>query len=572
MQHITRKTFVQGVAATSALGLAAAVASNVGAERAHADDAAAAVWPGTPAQIDPSSIAETIDCEALVCGLGAGGSVATCRLAQLGVDTVAIEKNAVPGSIKTFMCTVNARPQVEAGLSLDADRLAKELVRYASGYANQRLVKNYLAESATMVDWMEETFKEDGLAFYAETDVADGWHDIFELWPVQVGYSITYSDEIQAMLDAIDSPDPAAKMMAAPGIATFCLEHAEADGARIFYETPLVQLVQDESGAVVGAIAQRADGSYVQINVSKGVLLATGGYEADPALLSELNPAGAKLGGVSMTQPGCTGDGIRAGIWAGGAKDANPTLMTFSRSALPVDAEPGYPYQGVTCWIGDQPFLKVNTRGERFCNETSPYDWPLHAATMEPGHKVCSIWDANYVDHIKAFHTMGCSRIDPSPDQPEREGLGFGALEMQMAGAVEAGCIVSANTIEELAQKLGMDPAVLVATVERYNELCATGVDEDFGKPAADLIALDTPPYSAAYFAGHVLCTIDGLQINEHGQVITADTQEPIAGLWAVGNCSGSFYSVTYPELIWGNANGRTCTMALHAANRIAQA
>ncbi len=570
-QQCTRKSFVQGVAATSALGLAAAVSCNLGTERAFADEAPAVAWPGVPEAIDPASIAETIDCEALVCGLGAGGSVATCRLAQLGVDTVAIEKNMVPGSVKTFMCAVNSRPQVEAGVNMDADRLAKELVRYASGYANQRLIKNYLAESAAMVDWMEETFKDDGLSFYAETDVADGWHDIFELWPVQVGYSITYSDEIQAMLDAIDSPDPAAKMAAAPGIANFCLEHAAADGARIFYETPLVQLVQDENGTVTGAIAQREDGSYVQINASKGVILATGGYEADPQLLAELNPAGAKLGGVAMTQPGCTGDGIRAGLWVGGAMDANPTLMTFSRSALPVDAEPGYPYQGVTCWIGDQPFLKVNTKGERFCNETAPYDWPLHAATMEAGHKVCSIWDANYADHIKAFHTMGCSRIDPSPDQPEYEGLGFMALDMQIGGATEAGCIVSADTIEELAQKLSMDPAVLSATVERYNELCAAGVDSDFGKPAGDLLPLTTPPYSAAYFAGHVLCTIDGLQINEHGQVITADTQEPIAGLWAVGNCSGSFYSVTYPELLWGNANGRTCTMALHAADLIAQ-
>ena len=572
---LNRRSFVAGAAATSALGLAAAVASNVQAHQALADEQAAdpdaVEWPGSPLDASTLDIAETYDCEVLVCGLGAGGSIATCRLAQLGVDTIAIEKSSVHGSVKTFICAVDAAPQVEAGCTFDTDRIAKELVRYASGYANQRLIKTYLSESADMVSWLDETFADDGVKCYAETDVADGKHDIFDLWPVQVSFSITYTAEVQAKIDAVDSPNPDAKMAAAPGIADFALEHAEADGARIMYDTPLVQLVQDESGRVTGAIAQREDESYVQINASKGVILATGGYEADPDLLAKLNPAGAKLGGVAMTQPGCKGDGIRAGIWAGGAKDANPTLMTFSRSALPVDAEPGYPYQGVTCWIGDQPFLKVNTKGERFCNETAPYDWPLHAATMEPGHKVCSIWDANYQEHIKAFHTLGCSRIDPSPDQPDHEGIGFEALEGQIEAAAEAGCVVTADTIEELADKLGMDPQVLSATVTRYNELCEAGVDEDFGKPAQDLIALTTPPYSAAYFAGHVLCTIDGLQIDPDGRVIDAEKQQPIEGLWAVGNCSGSFYSVTYPELLWGNANGRTLTMALHAAKLLAE-
>ena len=384
--------------------------------------------------------------------------------------------------------------------------------------------------------------------------------------------AFNYSEEVQARLDAIESDDPAAKIMAAPGLADYCLEHAQNDGARLMYSTALVQLVQDEDGRVSGAYVQSTDdGSYRKVNASKGVVLATGGYEADPDLLKALNPAGAPLGGVPMTQPGCVGDGIRAGIWAGGIKDANPTLMTFERAALPVGAEPGFPYQGVSCWIGDQPFLKVNAADERFCNETSPYDWPLHAVSMEQGHKFCSIWDANYEEQIKVFHTLGCSRIDPSPDNPELEGLGFGPLAGQIAASAEAGCVQQADTIEELAQKLSMDPEVLCATVARYNELAEKGVDEDFGKPAKDLIALGTPPYYGSFFAGHVLCTIDGLQVDCDNRVIRASNQTPIEGLYAIGNCSGSFFSVTYPELIWGVAMARSGTHALHVARELAQ-
>jgi fumarate reductase flavoprotein subunit len=579
--EMSRRAFV-AAAGVAAAGVAAGASVQGKAQAKEASDAAdggaaesaesatAAQWPGEPVEIPESDITEELSCEVLVCGLGGGGCIAACAGAEKGLDVLAIEKNSVHGTIKDNLCLCGSRAQVEKGLTFDTNRIAKEIVRYASGYANQRLIKTYLDESAAFADWIEDDFADDGVSIISESDIGDGYHDIFELWPVHSNLSYTYSDEVMAELDAIESDDPAAKMMAAPGLADYCLEHAEKNGATLRYSTTLVKLEQDEDGTVTGAIAQSVDDEhYIRITASKGVVLATGGYEADPDLLAYLNPAGALLGGVNMTQPGCVGEGIRAGIWAGGIKDANPTLMTFERAALPVGAEPGYPYQGVTLWIGDQPFLKVNKAGERFCNETSPYDWPLHAVSMEQGHVFCSIWDSDYVESIKAFHTMGCSRIDPSPDL--NAGIGFEALDGQLADATEAGCVQQADTIEELAEKLGIDPSTLSATVERYNELAAKGEDEDFGKPAKDLIALDKPPYFGCFFAGHVLCTVDGLQIDKDNQVIRADDQSPIPGLYAIGNCSGSFFSVTYPELLWGLAQARTGVGALHVMTKLAE-
>nr|WP_256368323.1 FAD-binding protein [Adlercreutzia sp. ZJ473] len=130
------------------------------------------------------------------------------------------------------------------------------------------------------------------------------------------------------------------------------------------------------------------------------------------------------------------------------------------------------------------------------------------------------------------------------------------------------GIIQQADTIEELAEKLLMPADALKATVDRYNELCEKGEDEDFGKESKDMLALTTPPFCGAYFGGHVLCTIDGLQIDEHGRVLTAE-QDPIPGLYAVGNCSGSIYNGSYPELFIGNANGRTITFGRHAVRHI---
>ena len=309
-------------------------------------------------------------------------------------------------------------------------------------------------------------------------------------------------------------------------------------------------------------------------NASKGVILATGGYEANPDLLAELNPDAAAIGGVSMTQAGCEGEGIKAGIWAGGMKDEIPTLMTFARAAVAPDAELGYPYQGMTCWIGDQPFLKANLDGARVCCETAPYDYPLHVAALQPEYKLASIWDSDYQNQIVAFHTIGCSRINMSDTVdaagvPTGEGLSFPACDMMIGAAMEAGIVQQADTIEELAEKLRVDPAGLTATVERYNELAAKGVDEDFGKPAKDLLPLSKPPYFGAFFGGHVLCTLDGLRIDEHMRVLNTE-RKPIEGLYAVGNCSGSMYAGSYPELFIGNANGRTITHARHAVMHIA--
>lgn len=97
----------------------------------------------------------------------------------------------------------------------------------------------------------------------------------------------------------------------------------------------------------------------------------------------------------------------------------------------------------MTCWIGDQPFLKVNLDGARVCCETAPYDYPLHVAALQPEYKLASIWDSDYQNQIVAFHTIGCSRINMSDTVdaagvPTGEGLSFPACDM-MIGAAHGG-------------------------------------------------------------------------------------------------------------------------------------
>lgn len=577
--NLDRRSFIKGGLASGAIATLGAVAgcapaSSKGKEKEAAAEAATENWYGSPADESSFTIAEEASCEILVCGFGSGGIVATAVAAQAGAKVLTIEKGQSHGTLKTYFGVVGSRDDEKYGVTVDKMEVMNELTRYTNGWCNPRVARTWIEESGETFDWITDVVADYNAVPFFETDTGGNFHGIWPVPPIQHGFNCTYTEEELAKAEekAAKTSDPSAKMSALPGVSDYLADAAEKWGAEIRYMTELVQLTQDSSGKVTGAIAKGSDG-YIKITASKGVILATGGYEADPDLLAKLNPKAASIGGVSMAQAGNIGTGIKAGLWAGGVMDEYPTLMTFSRAAIAPDASLGYPYQGQSCWMGDQPFLRVNMRGERVCCESSPYDYPLNVATYQPENKIATIWDANYKEQIEAFHTIGCSRIAPSTTtrldgQPNGEGLTFEANDGMIMAGIEAGIIQQADTIEELAEKLLIPAEALKATVERYNKICDSGVDSDFGKESKDLFALTTPPFTGCYFGGHVLCTLDGLKIDENMRVLDAE-QNPIEGLFAVGNCSGSMYAGSYPELLIGNANCRTVTFGRHAVRYI---
>ena len=170
----------------------------------------------------------------------------------------------------------------------------------------------------------------------------------------------------------------------------------------------MVKLEQDESGRVTGVIAQdTTDNHYVRINASKGVVLATGGYSTNTAMMQALQPE--ILDGRILCTSGSTddGSGIKAGMWLGARKDPIGTSILFNRCCVMPDETAGNGVVGRWFWFGEQPFLKVNLNGERFCNESSPYDFVLHASIDQPGHTYATIWDSNFQDYITQFKTQG---------------------------------------------------------------------------------------------------------------------------------------------------------------------
>ncbi len=133
---------------------------------------------------------------------------------------------------------------------------------------------------------------------------------------------------------------------------------------------------------------------------------------------------------------------------------------------------------------------------------------------------------------------------------------------------VRSGKLKQADTIEELAKLLGMDDeatAACVKTVERYNELCDKGIDEDFGKQKKDMTPVRKAPFYGIAIGEWLLATMNGVRVNRNLQAVN-DEDEAIEGLYVVGNDMGGFFNNSYPQLYGGTMQGKTTCFARLAA------
>ena len=370
---------------------------------------------------------------------------------------------------------------------------------------------------------------------------------------LDVGHSTQYGEEYseQLTMDAV-------------------LKHAEADGLEVQYEITMVKLEKD-GDRVTGLIAKNANDEYVRYNASKGVILACGGYSGNDVMMNALQPQSVEQTCVNYSKPGAKGDGIKACLWAGAIMDTTHTSMIFDRGAIKPDqvGEYGKASDGALFWMGSQPFLKVNLNGERFMNEYMPYDLVLHAAASQPHHTYCTVWDSKYAEDCEKFATHGCSRLYPHVNGTNPV-FPMDYVQAMNADLQDQGYIVEADTIEELADKLGLPKETFIATVDHYNELAAKGEDEDYGKESYRLSTLSEAPfYGVRQAGGYLICTIDGIQIDDNMHAIDQDFKA-IPGLYVIGDMSGNYFSGSYPSLMAGAAAGRSATFGRLAGQNAA--
>lgn len=543
---------------------------------------AGSIWSDPEPEIPQPAISETIETEVLICGAGNAGLMAAISAAKLGAKTLVIEKNRRIGFIKPYMGAVDTKAQKAVGekARIDKEEIIQELVNYGSkctennpvyrpdykpskfagsNKVDEKLIRLWAEESGAAFDFLAGELSEYGIRHVAEYDIAEGHHGGFNAYPTHT----------KLLVPPMKGGPFAVIHAGIYVLERFFEKKTRSLGAKIMFNTVMVKLVK-EGSRVVGVIARKKDGSYIRINASMGVLLSTGGYAAREDMVAKVNPEATAISCLRFVQPGNFGDGIRAGLWAGAAKDEYPSAMVFDRgitkpggrSDLPI--RPGGSFDSF--FFGSQPFMKVNMDGKRYCNESVPYDVILNPLQNERNGVACMIWDSNYWNHVKKFNTIGCSRMVPSKSRPRTyEGMGrfmnFGMLMMMRM----KGYIKKSRTVEGLAKKLNLPAGEFKLTVERYNQMAKLGEDYDFGKASKDMLALNKPPYYGVTYGGWLLTTMDGLRINENIQVVDRNGA-PIEGLYAAGDVAGGFFANNfYPELVVGVAVGKSMTFARHA-------
>ena len=520
-------------------------------------------WLGEAPEIAEGDITETLDTEILVVGCGTGGWIAAMTAAEEGAKVLVIEKNETPTKIKEDIGAIDSRLQQAdfekfPEFRIDKTEALLEIVRYASGYADSDLVKVWINESAETVDWL--------------TDILEGTGHWFMQFEGGVG-NLEHPDHTKAYATG-HSPHPTEDKPDDVDLNSDMTEFVTSRGGEIRCKTSLVKLEQDRDGKVTGIIAQAADdGHYIRINASKGVIMATGGYASNGDMMLALQPQTMKMKINVPMGSKSDGAGIKAMLWAGAEMDPCHASMMFNRcSCLPTETA-GYKTNGKWYWFGEQPFLKVNLNGDRFCNESGPYEFMLHSMYMQPNHTYVDIFDANCKQYAEQFDEVGCCRLFPFPNGAISN-RPFDVCWKDMTEGENShlalGYLQKADTIAELAEKLNIPADELEKTVARYNVLCAKGVDEDYGKPAHRMTPVDTAPYYGIRTGAWHLTTLDGCRINTDMQVIREDGT-PIEGLYATGDCTGGFFANNYPNLFTGLACGRTMTFGRRAAKILAK-
>ena len=524
-------------------------------------------WLGKEPDIDEAAITETVDTDILIVGAGNGGMFAAAYAAANGLNFRVIEQNANVQDTRHWYGAVDSAAAKEAGEpATDKAKLLSEISRYASGKCDQRVVKTWINESAAMHDFMRSILEDKyGWVCDFTSGSEAAWpaenaeHNTDYLYPVQ---------EHNYMASESASGLPRNELL---------LQYIQELGYDVDFKTSLAKLEKNSDGRITGIIAQSTeDDHFIRYNANKGVLLACGGFPGNPYMMEQLDPLGTSVTTACSYSPADKGYGIRAAVWAGANLDKEAAPMLFDRGVVAPGVDGGYvdsdsafggkafPGKIRQYNPGTQPFLKVNRNGERFANESCPYNDIVYAAAHQPGRVYAQICDANILEDAKRFHTIGCSA------QTRNGGEKY--IQGKMDEAIEAGALFKCDTLDELADKMGFTGAAkdtFLATVERYNELYDKQNDEDFGKPAYRLSAIRTAPFYGCWLGASLLTTEQGIAINEKGQALDTNNQ-PMEGLYITGDMSGSFFANNYPCLMAGVAMGRTLTYAMKAVKQMA--
>ncbi len=481
-----------------------------------------------PEVIAEEDISNTESFDVVVVGAGASGVPAALSALENGASVAVLQKENIAISQGNSGAGIDLSQSEQAGVEALVSRLMKD-----NGHrCHPELLRQWAYNSGEAVSWVIDRAKRGGAKVINQGNLQQA--HILNVNGYKLGFHTAFF-----------GPKPYTNGDGMRALA----DYTEKAGVKFFYSTPAVQLVQDDSGKILGVIGKSEDGSYTKFLAAKGVILATGDYQNNKAMCDYFVPDAKYFGRKQINK---TGDGFQLGYWAGGViEPIGHTKMLHDFDAGPAS-------------MCDMPFLAVNHKGERFVNEDVEMSLlNNYLRTPEKAGQYSQIFDSNYMTQAEKWP----GKLVP----PEGLKKYMPAETVSRDGVYEAFINThKANTIEELAEKIDADPAILVATVKRYNELAASKKDPDFGKPADKLKPIDKAPFYGIHRTLRVSAICSGLLVDKDHQCLNSEGT-PIKGLFAVGNLGGGFYGgVDYPLTVYGLSLGRCYTFGYLVGKHVA--
>lgn len=455
----------------------------------------------TPAEKtpDPQPESGNEQFDIVIVGAGGAGLAAAVEAHEQGADNILVlEKMSFAGGSTTmafggFNCT-NSRFMDEQGKEETPVMLVDKIIKNGAGFADVDMAGVIAIETPKVIEWLDGFGSEWGKIRYADLHCpTDGTIPGVELVRV-------------------------------------LKEQAEKNGIEIRYNSPAVDLIADETGRVNGVQVKDAHGEYT-ID-AQAVILATGGYESNPEMIANYDNPGLANIHLAPSQ-GNMGDGIVMAEKLG-ADLVNMDLIQLSCAVAPFSIQMQLP-------IKNNGVVFVNKEGKRFTNEYSEAssDRRITEDILKQTDAECfGVYNETIYQTFMAIE--------------EKDFFD----EYRMTGIDNSGTVIQADTLEELAEKMGVDQEAFLATM---SGLKTDGIGNEEVVKLAD--TYKSGPYYAVNLTPGVMDTLGGVRADTTGRVLNQEGK-PIKGLYAagevIGNVQGAYYSVGLGEaVVFGRLSAR---------------
>ncbi len=480
-----------------------------------------------PPPVPLEEIRDTFTTDVVVVGAGTSGKAAALSAAQAGARVIQIDKHTTYRWSGGLIAAIDSRLQKKLGIKVDKDEVVLELMKWGGNKPDQRLLRLWADHSSAVMDWLIDM-----------TD-AEGIQTIMYQWPRPAGFDSKkeyypdfpvghwHTDGTNKTLDH--------------SLALNCAQKRALElGVDIRYRTRAARLIRQGNGRVTGVIARNPEGKYLQFDARKAVVLCTGDYGNNPAMMQKYCPTAAEVArknNIYMVrnenlrlapEPLNVGDGHLMAMWVGAVMEPGPHAPMSHATVGP---------------SGANAFLRVNIDGERYENEDVPGQSSANSLVRQPGKRVWQVFDSKWEAELAK---MGV-------------GLGTFSKANDMIRTQVEEMTVKADTIEKLARKMEVPVDTFKATIDRYNELAGMGKDLDYGKRPDRITTVDKPPFYAGIIEQHILVVLGGLNTNAKLQPLDVD-RNIIPGLYLAGNTVGNRFAVDYPTMCAGLSHGMAWT------------